>query len=147
LNLNQLYTRKSREYILTHPVCEARICCRGAASIEVHHKSGRTGINLVRHFLAVCRGCHDWIGKYVTDAIRLGFSFKRNLQIPLERVFVFTLKSTFSYQDNKIGHQADMIDVISLTYDLALLDACNEFKRKHSKFTHVYFEVIKYEIL
>lgn len=46
---------------------------------DVHHNRGRSGLLLfdTRHWLAVCRQCHDWIGAHPDEAMKLGLLDKR----------------------------------------------------------------------
>lgn len=66
-------------YIKNHPMCEAHIqgVCTQVSS-DVHHKKGR-GEYLLDDttFLAVCRGCHQYIETNPTVAKELGFSINR----------------------------------------------------------------------
>lgn len=44
---------------------------------DVHHRRGRSGLLLfdIRHWLAVCRTCHDWIRDNPKKARELGLDF------------------------------------------------------------------------
>jgi hypothetical protein len=66
-----IYMPIRNEYMKEHPVCE---CCNQGPSNEIHHIMGRVGyankdarlrgIKLLwdkKHFLAVCRSCHNEI--------------------------------------------------------------------------------------
>lgn len=46
---------------------------------DIHHKLGRGGLLLfdVRHWIAVCRYCHSWIGDHPSEAIKLGLLEKQ----------------------------------------------------------------------
>ncbi len=56
----RLYTLRSARFKAERPICEV---CHKAKTRDVHHKHGRLGGNLLNEatWLAVCRGCHDWI--------------------------------------------------------------------------------------
>jgi hypothetical protein len=45
-----------------------------AAATDLHHKRGRTGSLLidVRHWVALCRPCHDWVGAHIAEAREAG---------------------------------------------------------------------------
>lgn len=75
-----LYARLRREFLLSSPHCQANLpnkCTRQAT--DVHHKAGRIGnlLNDTKHWLAVCRACHDWIELNPIEAKELGFSINR----------------------------------------------------------------------
>lgn len=46
---------------------------------EIHHKKGRLGDRLLddRHWIAVCRSCHDWITKNPAESMKRGYSEDR----------------------------------------------------------------------
>lgn len=62
------------EYLNNHVICE---CCCKNKSTEIHHKAGRTGENLFKHFLAVCRTCHEFIENNPQWAKENNFSISR----------------------------------------------------------------------
>ena len=49
--------------------------CKSVFASEVHHKLGREGLLLfdVRHWLPVCRTCHDWIHAHPIEAAARGW--------------------------------------------------------------------------
>lgn len=55
-----------------HKACEV---CHTACATDVHHKLGREGLLLfdVRHWLPVCRPCHDWIHAHPIEAAARGW--------------------------------------------------------------------------
>lgn len=59
------------DYMKAHPECE--VC--GEESIEIHHKNGRTNQRLTddEFFLAVCRGCHNFIHANPVEAREEGY--------------------------------------------------------------------------
>jgi hypothetical protein len=77
---NKDYGLVRLNYLANHMECEAKIetVCDGAA-IEIHHKGGRSGEMLTNqeYFLAVCRGCHDYIHQHPLDALRRNLSISR----------------------------------------------------------------------
>lgn len=64
---NRIYSAKRKEFLAARPTCEV---CDLAPSRDVHHKAGRLGGNLNNEatWLAVCRGCHDWIHVHPSQA-------------------------------------------------------------------------------
>lgn len=58
-------------YMAEHQRCEFRQCRK--ASEDLHHKAGRTGENMFRHFMAVCRYHHAWIHSHTREARQLGY--------------------------------------------------------------------------
>ena len=67
-------------YKRLHPLCEACPKIRGVGTTDrnptddVHHRKGRAGLLLfdIRHYLAVCRQCHQWIQSCPLEARELG---------------------------------------------------------------------------
>jgi len=76
---DHLYSVARRAYLLTHPMCEARLPGCSLNSTDIHHKKGRTGSLYLdtTYFLAVCRNCHNTIEKHVEMAKEEGFSKSR----------------------------------------------------------------------
>lgn len=71
----RVYTVQKREFLKWHPLCEAQLCGEVQnLSCDVHHIRGRAGTLYldVRHWLAVCRPCHDWIHNNRKQAVKLG---------------------------------------------------------------------------
>jgi hypothetical protein len=69
-----VYVGIAEMYKQARPCCACRLpMCETDAS-DVHHKLGREGLLLfdVRHWLPVCRPCHDWIHAHPEEAKRLG---------------------------------------------------------------------------
>ena len=56
---NKEYSVLRMEYLNKNPFCS--ICEKPAC--DIHHKKGRFGerLNNSEFFMAVCRGCHEWI--------------------------------------------------------------------------------------
>lgn len=71
---NRIYKDLRDEYLKTHGICE---CCNQAIAEDIHHKAGRIGDNLFKHFLAVCRPCHQRIEENPEWAKDNGFSISR----------------------------------------------------------------------
>jgi len=76
----KLYSLRRKVFLQNHPMCEAHVqgICAGQAT-EIHHKAGKIGKDLIDelNFLAVCRGCHNYIEEKRTWAMEKGFSIKR----------------------------------------------------------------------
>lgn len=72
------YTRLRREFLADRPCCEFPTGCQNAAT-DVHHKAGRVGAMFldVGHWVALCRSCHDWAGRFPAAAYELGVSERR----------------------------------------------------------------------
>lgn len=74
------YSRRRIAFLARHPICQANllgICTRYAT--EVHHKKGRIGSLLldVKHWLAACHHCHQWIELNPIKAKEMGLSESR----------------------------------------------------------------------
>lgn len=71
------YLRLAKEFKAKNPICQVKYRCwaRPAKSRDIHHKRGRLGPLLTdtRHWLAVCRQCHNWIGDYPVAARTYGW--------------------------------------------------------------------------
>lgn len=76
----KLYSLRRKVFLQNHPMCEANIqgVCAGQAT-EIHHKAGKIGKDLIDelNFLAVCRGCHNYIEEKRKWALEMGYSIKR----------------------------------------------------------------------
>lgn len=70
------YRSLRKEYLEGHPICEYH-GCRSAAR-EIHHKARRSGKNLFRHFMAVCRKHHRWIESHPKESRQLGYLIRRS---------------------------------------------------------------------
>lgn len=78
--LLQIYERERDEYMAAHEVCEVKGC--GSPANDLHHKAGRVGSLLYDkdYFMAVCRGCHDYIHDYPKEAEKKGYIIRvRNI--------------------------------------------------------------------
>lgn len=58
------------------PRCPARICCRGAATTDVHERLSRARGGSITderhgHMVALCRACHTWITEHPAEAERM----------------------------------------------------------------------------
>jgi len=72
---NREYKKLRAEYTEKHPYCEARgLSCTFYAT-DLHHKNHRNGerLNDVSNFMAVCRGCHNWIHAHPAEARAKGW--------------------------------------------------------------------------
>lgn len=70
---NREYAKLRLAFLIEHPVCQA---CEEAASSQVHHTRGRIGrlLCMVRFWMAVCRGCHQWITEHPVEARERGWT-------------------------------------------------------------------------
>lgn len=68
----RIYAHDRKAFLAEKPVCE--ICHQGR-SIDVHHRCGRYGRSLLnrKHWMAVCRICHDFIHSNPKRARELGY--------------------------------------------------------------------------
>jgi len=68
------YSKARRLWLPLHPTCEATVACAGAPTRDVHHRALRSAGGLLDQttWLAVCRGCHDWIHANARKARELG---------------------------------------------------------------------------
>lgn len=66
-----LYARKAKRFRAEHPWCGR---CNLRAT-DVHHKRGRVGSLLTdeRHWVTLCRSCHDWVGANPGQAAEAGW--------------------------------------------------------------------------
>lgn len=76
----RIYLGKRLIFLKEHPMCQAHLpgLC-SEYSTDIHHKQGRVGDNLLdeTEWLAVCRGCHEWIEAHPQEAKDRGFSTNR----------------------------------------------------------------------
>lgn len=71
----RLYRKEAEEFLADHLFCQV---CRKGMSEDVHHKRGRGKLLRVkRHWLAVCRKCHQDIHLYPDWARSRGYLAKR----------------------------------------------------------------------
>lgn len=70
------YVRQRKAYLQRNWSC--MICIR-ATSMDVHHKKGRAGKNLLDEdtWMALCRKCHDWIHANPKEATEKGWMQNR----------------------------------------------------------------------
>jgi hypothetical protein len=71
------YLKLKKAHLEKYPFCQAKVCCEGLPAVDIHHKAGRIGDNLFKHFLSVCRKCHDWIEDNPEEAKKLKLSINR----------------------------------------------------------------------
>jgi hypothetical protein len=77
--LKKKYNPIARQFIKSHPKCQAKLMnCEGVSSC-IHHKAGRIGELLIdtKLFLAVCFSCHRAIEDDPAMAKKKGFSISR----------------------------------------------------------------------
>lgn len=57
------YLKKREVFLKKHPVCEAKVECKGDKAVNVHHKKGRVGKNYLdeKTWLACCFKCHQFL--------------------------------------------------------------------------------------
>jgi hypothetical protein len=74
---NREYLKLRQLFLTANPKCQV---CREKKAVDVHHKRGRIGQLLtdIKHFLAVCRGCHTRIETNPLWAKEQGYSEQRN---------------------------------------------------------------------
>jgi hypothetical protein len=67
------------ELIKKHPICQAKIKCKGALSTECHHVEGRIEelLNDKSKILCLCHECHQWAELNPNEAKALGISSDR----------------------------------------------------------------------
>lgn len=74
------YGKLRKEFLSKYPMCQAHLpnTCTQIAT-DVHHMKGRIGNLLLNqtYWLALCRGCHNWIENHPEAAKELGFSLSR----------------------------------------------------------------------
>jgi hypothetical protein len=77
------YKKVRGVYLKAHPFCEAKLKDCGKVSVEIHHKRGRIGEDLINpeFFLATCRNCHETIEKSPAAARQNGLSVSRLTKI------------------------------------------------------------------
>lgn len=70
------YMASREKFLGANPLCGS---CGKAPSRDIHHARGRAGSLLLdqSYWIAVCRPCHDWIGRNPKEAVKLGLSSSR----------------------------------------------------------------------
>lgn len=81
------YTVLRKEFLETHPECEAKLKVCTVEATQVHHKKGRIGDDLLdeRHWLACCGACHAWIELNPKSAKELELSESRLTLHPMSK--------------------------------------------------------------
>jgi hypothetical protein len=66
------YAKLKREFMRANARCQRPGCQKPAK--DLHHKRGRHGELLTdaRHWAALCRTCHNWVGEHPKEARALG---------------------------------------------------------------------------
>ncbi|RAJ28896.1 hypothetical protein [Pedobacter cryoconitis] len=79
----RVYAKICPAFKKANPECQAKLPGCTVMTTDVHHKWGKENerLNMVEHFLAVCRHCHDVIGGNHTMAKEKGFSINRTFVI------------------------------------------------------------------
>lgn len=74
----ELYRRERLQFLQIHTVCQ---CCYVKKAVEIHHARGRISTLLrdQRHWLAVCRTDHNWIGDHPEEARLKGWLCAKGL--------------------------------------------------------------------
>jgi hypothetical protein len=74
----KLYAILREEYFENHPVCEAQLPGCYYDATDIHHKAGREGklLNMVKHWMPVCRYCHRWITDNGAKAKTKGWKYE-----------------------------------------------------------------------
>lgn len=69
--LLRAYRADRLTFLRAHPRCDR---CGAQGHRDVHHTRGRAGTLLLdsRHWRALCRECHDWVGENPAEARLLG---------------------------------------------------------------------------
>ena len=72
---SRIYSEKRKALLEAKPICE--ICC-SRKSTDCHHKRGRSGSLYLdeTHFMALCRPCHDFLGRNPSLAFEMGYREK-----------------------------------------------------------------------
>lgn len=65
----EIYYQLREKYLNKHPNCE--IC--NAKATEIHHKGLRTGDNLFKHFMSICRACHLYLHEHPEESYEKGY--------------------------------------------------------------------------
>lgn len=72
---NFKYARIRDQYMKDHPLCEFPFC--NQPSVECHHKAGRVGENMYKHFMAVCHTHHEYIHQHPKESYENGWMLKQ----------------------------------------------------------------------
>ena len=71
----KVYSTLRSVFLESRPECQVKIpyVCTGK-STDVHHRArrGKNYLN-VQEFMAVCRGCHEWIESFPKESRELGY--------------------------------------------------------------------------
>lgn len=76
--LDVLYSKLRKDFLISHPYCQARLQSCSANATDIHHMKGRGAFYLDKTtWLSVCRSCHSWIELNPLQAKELEFSKSR----------------------------------------------------------------------
>jgi len=73
----QIYYELRDAYLNEHNTCEFVGC--NSQEVTLHHKAGRNGNNLYKHFKALCLEHHRYVEDNPAWAIENGYSLKRHI--------------------------------------------------------------------
>ena len=75
---NKRYRILKHKFFLDNPVCHAQLPGCLWFAFDVHHKAGREGklLNMVEHWMPVCRNCHEWITANGKEAKVRGWKYE-----------------------------------------------------------------------
>ena len=75
--LKEYYAMRAR-FLANVDLCEV---CHTDRPVEIHHRRGRVGPLLtdLRHLLATCNRCHQWLHENVEEARALGYICEKGL--------------------------------------------------------------------
>ena len=76
-DLKEYYAMRAR-FLANVDLCEV---CHTDRPVEIHHRRGRVGSLLtdLRHLLATCHRCHQWLHENVEEARTLGYICEKGL--------------------------------------------------------------------
>lgn len=76
-DLKEYYALRSR-FLANVDLCEV---CHTDRPVEIHHRRGRVGPLLtdLRHLLATCHRCHQWLHENIEEARTLGYICEKGL--------------------------------------------------------------------
>ena len=69
--INERWYEERAVYLNANPKCKVEGCSND--SRDVHHMAGRRGVNMWKHWLPVCRSCHDKIHNNPRWASDMGY--------------------------------------------------------------------------